>query len=29
MLGECLVDNVQVNDTDGNNYVANSTFETG
>ena len=28
-VGECLVDNVQVTDTDDNNYVANSTFETG
>jgi len=27
--GECLVDNVQVLDANGNNLIANSTFETG
>jgi hypothetical protein len=28
-VGECLVDNVRVTDTNGNNYVSNSTFESG
>ena len=28
-VGECLVDNVEVDDTNGVNYVTNSTFETG
>src|SRR5208282_2297690 len=28
-VGECLVDNVEVEDTNGVNYVANSTFESG
>ena len=27
--GECLVDNIEVDDTNGVNYVANPTFETG
>jgi hypothetical protein len=28
-VGECLVDNVEVNDTNGVNYVSNGTFESG
>ena len=28
-IGECLVDNVEVDDTNGVNYVANSDFESG